>query len=202
MPNLASSKIPIRRIRPTDSGESPHPQSHCKVHNTELSVIAPPARSNCHVRRCYPWFRNQVAAIPAIRYYATHVLTSVHHGHGVLLLPVSSCVDAWRNEELTGFYHFSTSKTHRRNRAGGFSICALRSSRSKTAKTTKGQTIENSHRFDRRTTRPADSDVAGASHSTRRVFPEHYARPGAGGPREWPFRAGSGIRHQSWMENV
>jgi hypothetical protein len=67
-----------------------------------------------------PRFRNPVAALRLIRYDPTHVLTSVHHGHGVLLLPVLSCVDAWRNEELTAFYHFSTSKTHRRSHAGGF----------------------------------------------------------------------------------
>ncbi len=139
-----------------------------------------------------PPFRNQVAAIRLLRYDATHVLISVHHGHGVLLLPVSSCVDAWRNEELKAFYHFSTSKTHRRNRAGGFSICALRSSRSKSANTTKGQKIEKSHRFDRRTTGPADADVAGASHRTRRIFSEHHARTGSRGPRESPFRTGAG----------
>ncbi len=139
----------------------------------------------------YPVKTQSVAAVNVIRYDAHHVLTSVHHGHGVLLLPVSSCVDAWRNEELIGFYHFSTSKTHRRNRAGGFSICALRSSRSKSVKTTKGQKIENSHRFDRRTTGPANTHIAGTSHSTRRILSEHHARASSRGPREWPIRTGS-----------
>src|ERR1700747_921719 len=62
-----------------------HPQQAC------TSVLLP--------------FRNQVAARLFIRYDRTHVLTSVHHHHGVLLLPVLSCVDAWRNEELVAFHH-------------------------------------------------------------------------------------------------